>query len=333
MANANIAVGNGVDALDGGNGDDLLMAEPMNFSASLQELNNSGVSGEVRVSVSDDELRVQVDATGLEANQTHPMHIHGLVGDAQVPGDSLVPTASVDADRDDFIELQEGARSYGPVLLSLEPFSTAPDGTVSFDQTYRFDDLQTLGDGFTPADLFPLDFRAFVLHGDSPGASAGVGTGGEVDGTAGYKPTLPVAAAELQVQPLQTFAAQDDQGIPMSGGNGADRMIGGHGNDIMNGGNGDDVLAGGAGDDDLVGGRGADRFLVGQGKDVITDFSASEGDRLVFSRGSPALVLHDTQQGSWIIAGDAAVTDPSSEGVLLLGVHAASVSEASNWFA
>ncbi|MBC7952733.1 MAG: hypothetical protein H7Z12_13065 [Rhodospirillaceae bacterium] len=314
MANSNIAMGNGIDALDGGNGNDLLIAEPLNFSAPLNALNNSGVTGQVQVSVSGDELRVQVDATGLEANQPHAMHIHGLSG-AGAPLDSSTP--GTDTDGDGFIELQETARSIGPQLLALEPVPTTADGSIAFDQTYSLSGLANA------VDLFPLDFRQIELHGDSVGASAG------------YEPTLPVALAELQFQPLQTFAAQGDQGITMSGGNGNDRVIGGHGNDIMNGGNGADVLAGGAGDDDLVGGRGADRFVVGQGKEVITDFNAAEGDRLVFGHDSvsPALVLHDTQQGTWIIEGSAAVTDPNSEGVLLLGVHAATVVEASHWFA
>lgn len=287
MANSNIAVGNGVDALDGGSGNDLLLAEPLNFSAPLQTLNGSGVTGQVRVSFSGDELRVQVDATGLELGQ-HPMHIHGLSGNG-APLDT--PVSNV-----------------GPELLPLAPFPNAADGSIAFDQAYSLSSLANA------ADLFPLDFRVIEVHG--------VGA-------------QPVAAAELQVQPLQTFAAQGDQGISMSGGNGDDRMIGGHGNDIMNGGSGADVLAGGGGDDDLVGGRDADRFVVGQGKDVITDFNAAEGDRLVFGHdnASPALVLHDTQQGTWIIEGNAAVTDPNSEGVLLLGVHAASVSDAGNWFA
>ncbi|MBC7908617.1 MAG: hypothetical protein H7Y60_17955 [Rhodospirillaceae bacterium] len=320
MANTNVAVGNGVDALDGSNGDDILIAEPLQFSAPLQSLNNSGVSGEVRVGISGNQMQVQVTATGLEADQTHPMHIHGL-GDSVGPLDSSVPPASADTDGDGFIELQEGTPFYGPVLLPLEPFSTAPGGAITFEQGY---DLT--------ADLLPLTLREFVLHGASVTGTVGAGTAGEVDGTASYKVTLPVAVAELQAQPLETFAAQGTDGITMSGGNGADGMIGGHGNDIMNGGNGDDVLAGGAGDDDLVGGRGADRFVIDQGKDVVTDFNAEEGDRLAFARGAD-LFLHDTNQGTWIIEGNAAITDPNSEGVLLLGVHAASGAEAEQWFA
>lgn len=63
----------------------------------------------------------------------------------------------------------------------------------------------------------------------------------------------------------------------MDGGAGADRLIGGNGND---------TLIGGAGRDTLTGGRGADRFEFHAGDsrdgDIITDFNAAEGDRIVF---------------------------------------------------
>lgn len=117
---------------------------------------------------------------------------------------------------------------------------------------------------------------------------------------------------------------------------GADTILGGAGNDILVGGLGNDLLIGGAGDDDLSGGAGADRFVVGQGKDVITSFNPAEGDRVLFihdATPSQALVLHETAQGTWIIAGNGAVEDPASNGVLLLGVHVNSVSDTANWFA
>ena len=58
--------------------------------------------------------------------------------------------------------------------------------------------------------------------------------------------------------------------------------------DDLNAGDGDDYLRGGGGDDLLTGGRGADRFVfertwAANGTDVITDFSADEGDILDFS--------------------------------------------------
>jgi Ca2+-binding RTX toxin-like protein len=64
---------------------------------------------------------------------------------------------------------------------------------------------------------------------------------------------------------------------------GDDALNGGAGNDVLNGGAGTDYLVGGAGADVLAGGLGADRFAflaLGERGDTISDFKASEGDRL-----------------------------------------------------
>lgn len=332
---AKVAVGSGTGVVAGGNGNDILLAGPEVFSAAFDAVNGSGVAGTVRVGVESGQLHVQADLTGLEAGQAHAMHIHGLVAEGHAPLDTLPMTASLDSDRDGFIELGEARPAAGPVLLTLGNPIAGADGSVHFDQSFALDAMPGLTPGATVADLFPLDFRSVEVHGLSVPATAGAGTAGEVDGSAGYKATLPVAAAALQAEAGTTTASAGEQGATVLGGNGNDRLIGGPGDNILVGGRGDDVLAGGAGDDDLVGGRGADRFVVGQGKDIITDFSPAEGDRLVFSHdaASPALVLHDTKQGTWIIAGTEAVEDPAAQGVLILGLHTQSPTEAAHWFA
>ena len=72
----------------------------------------------------------------------------------------------------------------------------------------------------------------------------------------------------------------------------ANRLVGNEGNNLLSGGNGNDVLIGNAGADTLTGGGGADTFVfralsdmgVGFGRrDVITDFKASQGDRIDLS--------------------------------------------------
>lgn len=81
----------------------------------------------------------------------------------------------------------------------------------------------------------------------------------------------------------------------VSGGFGADTVIGGAGHDLLTGGawgdmlfggDGNDFLNGGFGHDRLNGGAGADRFfhqgVAGHGSDWIQDYSAAEGDVLVF---------------------------------------------------
>ncbi len=79
---------------------------------------------------------------------------------------------------------------------------------------------------------------------------------------------------------------------------GQDTLDGGDGNDVLSGDDGLDVLLGGAGNDRLIGGalsdtltggEGADRFEFdwlpsnGGQSDAVTDFSASQGDKLVIS--------------------------------------------------
>ncbi len=83
---------------------------------------------------------LNINATGLVPNQPHPQHIHGLPGGAN----STSPTLAVDADGDGFIEVLEGAKTYGPIIQNLTSppgtapsgFPTAPNGTINFTQLY-----------------------------------------------------------------------------------------------------------------------------------------------------------------------------------------------------
>lgn len=72
----------------------------------------------------------------------------------------------------------------------------------------------------------------------------------------------------------------------ISGNSGNNALFGLGGNDQLNGGSGNDTLRGGYGNDSLTGGLGADRFkfgLPGEGVDTITDFTRSQGDKLIFT--------------------------------------------------
>ena len=61
----------------------------------------------------------------------------------------------------------------------------------------------------------------------------------------------------------------------------ADRLIGNSGHNRLIGLGGNDRLVGGGGNDTLTGGTGADRFVFSAGRDLITDFSLAQGDRLL----------------------------------------------------
>jgi hypothetical protein len=177
------------------------------YSSSLSTLNASGVTGTATLLLDTDAmtLNVVVEAMGLEPNVDHLMHIHGLLGGDGTSGnpavDSNTPTIADDADMDGFIEVLEGLPQYGDILLPLQTQNTA---TASFAYSETFDlpndslffsPVSSMD--YTSADIMPLEFREIVIHGLTVDGSAGAGTDGEIDGTAGFKATLPVAAGTI----------------------------------------------------------------------------------------------------------------------------------------
>lgn len=181
-------------------------AQASSFTADLDALNDSGVTGTVLLELSDDmeSLTVSVDAMGFEPDQPHVGHIHGLLNMGN-PADSQTPTLDQDADGDGFIELAEGATVYGPIILPIKTITT-PDGSASYTETYDLTDSSIFGanvltpeegDTFEASDLFPLTFREIVYHGLSVPEGAGANTEGEVNGSGGYLAVLPAAAGEI----------------------------------------------------------------------------------------------------------------------------------------
>jgi len=106
----------------------------------------------------------------------------------------------------------------------------------------------------------------------------------------------------------------------LEGSNTADTLDGGDGDDLLTGRDGADELAGGLGSDTLTGGSGADRFVLqrGGGGDSISDFSVSDGDRLVVYGYTSWSSIQ--QQGS-----DALVTFGGGDTVRLVGVAVSAV--------
>lgn len=106
-------------------------------------------------------------------------------------------------------------------------------------------------------------------------------------------------------------------------GSAGDDILGGEGgNDILRGNAGDDVLIGGAGDDLMVGGSGADVFVFtdNEGNDRVQDFSAGDGDVIVFDSVDGVFGLEDLTLT--VVAGGAntLVTYGDEGRIILVGV-------------
>lgn len=119
---------------------------------------------------------------------------------------------------------------------------------------------------------------------------------------------------------------------------GNDSITAGAGDDTLSGGDGNDTLTGGDGNDSLTGGSGADTFVLVQGgdADIVTDFdmtltSGRTADRLDVSAlrtpGGDAITWRDVVVTDTVGdgSGDAILTFPSGESVILQGVSAAEV--------
>jgi hypothetical protein len=190
------------------------------FFSLLTPANNSGVLGLSRVSLDGNALTVDVAASGLTPGQVHPLHLHGFLNDAP----ERLAVASDDADGDGFVETVEGeATAYGQVLAGLTASGKAgfglevsPDfptadtlGNLAFSQHYVLDPANPNDAQILERVQARLDGRVVEFHGlDLPGGG-GAGTGGEVNGAAGYNPQVPVSQGQLYALPSLLASVQD----------------------------------------------------------------------------------------------------------------------------
>lgn len=175
------------------------------YVANTTPLNNSGVYGTFNLVYDStaNTLTVAEHATGLEPNEPHLQHIHGMLAPNQAS--TMVATSADDTNGDGFIDLAEGEKNYGPILLdlssppggALSAFPTAPGGVINFKQTYNLADSSDFGTSFTAADLFPLTDREIVIHGMTVPSS--FRNGSTKDGTSYYDVVLPVSDGMIHV--------------------------------------------------------------------------------------------------------------------------------------
>lgn len=194
-------------------------AEADRFAALIAPSNGSGAFGAATVALDRAAATISVDLwmTGLEPGQQHAGHIHGFADDRP----SLLPNVSLDADHDGFVEDPEGEPVVGPVILALTtdgsvtdaavgaPFPVADAaGNLVLRQTYDFNEADPAQLALFQDLTDRLAGREVQFHGLTLPATEGEGTGGEVDGTAGYKAELPVANGIL-LPVLDLPASQD----------------------------------------------------------------------------------------------------------------------------
>ncbi len=194
----------------------LLLADQF-FFAELDPLNNSKAEGVALLALNGDKLTVVTAVSGVEPGQPHPQHIHGFEnGD-----EGNIPDITFDDEgglmengrpvRDGFVETEEGQNAYGPILLDiasppgtagLAGFPTPKGDSYVFVETYDLSDPSSIPMGDlvlkteAGADV-PLTNRVVVIHGDTLLEGQGRGMFA-ADGTAGYKPALPIAAGEIE---------------------------------------------------------------------------------------------------------------------------------------
>lgn len=153
------------------------------YKAILSPLNNSGVSGFAMIRQTGDQYTVNMHAWGLEANQVHVQHIHGMTDGSN----AVCPTMSANTDSDSTISLSEGLPFYGPILQPLTPFQTiGANGVENYHQTF------TVNTSDNTMDVMPLANRTIVIHGMTVAANQDLS-----NPAAGYDATLPVACGHI----------------------------------------------------------------------------------------------------------------------------------------
>jgi Cu/Zn superoxide dismutase len=87
-------------------------AATQTYQVNLTQANNSGASGTATVTLSGNNAKVSVRATGLSANLPHVIHIH-------VGGQNVCPTAAADTDKDGFVNVKEATPYVGDMKVAL----------------------------------------------------------------------------------------------------------------------------------------------------------------------------------------------------------------------
>ena len=195
-------------------------ADPGRYIAPLHPLNHSGATGFANLSLNSTQpgaaLTASIDARGVEPNQIHAMHIHGMLDG----NNAECPTTTADTNNDRLVSVFEGAPFYGPIKVNFTtpptafappsrtdlfaPFAGVPvsanfphsdaNGKFHYGQTIPFDvNNQYAVEAL--ASLTPLTDQHIVIHGGF--APESVDTPGGDPNKIVYDALLPVACGPI----------------------------------------------------------------------------------------------------------------------------------------
>jgi hypothetical protein len=114
-----------VQAANGGVETYVAKLKPMNSEAA-----GSKVRGEVRFTVSGDNLTIHLKAEGLPPDMMHMAHLHGFISGK----DAVCPAESADVNHDGVVDLNETEASSGTTLV---PLNADPAELKIASDTYR----------------------------------------------------------------------------------------------------------------------------------------------------------------------------------------------------
>jgi Ca2+-binding RTX toxin-like protein len=302
-----ISGGMGNDILIGGGGSDTVLYDDaisgIVVSLALTKAQNTGGAGtdtlsgfeNIVGSAFDDVLTGNTLANLLDGGAGNDVLIGGAGADVLMGGEG-VDTASYAAGKVGVIVnlrtgTGQGGDAEGDTLIGVENLI----GSAGADHLLG-DAGQNILDGGAGNDVLFGDAGDDLLVG---GAGADVLDGGEGNDTVSYLTSKRGVIVDLELGTGRLGDAAGDTYLSIEnviGSNAADVITGDAadnalyglaGNDVLHGGAGNDVLEGGAGFDTLTGGADADVFYFSDpnsGADIITDFSAAEGDLIRISK-------------------------------------------------
>lgn len=212
------------------------------FQVQLQPLNGSEASGTAEITVDGTSVTVRVEASGLEPDQRHPMHLHGFrdgqpsrlpAGGGQGEGSSSVLTDTPGADggvrgtpgggTDENTAGEQGATGAEDATRGAQGGAGGQGpqgGATQDDMLTSMDTEQSIGPALLPLEPFPVaDEDGRIMYERTfedvdmyfPLDIRGIEIHGMTVGDT-FDFTLPVAAGLLGVQGAQEGTEADEQG-------------------------------------------------------------------------------------------------------------------------